>query len=74
MAKAKKSKRSEALIAAQADYEARERSQWKQWNMRMKSKADLALVDELQARFPDLTLPAITRIALRELAAKKNPR
>lgn len=76
MAKPKNPARSEALKTAQAGYEARKRAAGAhvQWNMRLKTEADLALIDELQARFPDLTLPALTRLALRELAAKRNKR
>ena len=74
--KRKKPARSPALKAAQADYEARKRDAGEhvQWNMRMKTATDLDLVESLQRRFPDLKMPAITRLALRELAAKKNRR
>lgn len=74
--KAKKSTRSPALKAAQSAYErtAREERRHVQWNNRMKSAADLALIERLKARFPDLTLPAIAKLALRELDAKKNKR
>ncbi|GIK50344.1 MAG: hypothetical protein BroJett013_30410 [Alphaproteobacteria bacterium] len=76
MATRKKSTRSTALKRAQAEYEAEQRAAGAhvQWNMRMKTAGDRDLVARLQARFPDLSLPAITRLALRELAAKKNRR
>lgn len=71
---AKKSARSPALKSAQADYEKRKRDAGEhvQWNMRLKSAEDRAMMAALESRFSDLSLPAITRLALRELAAKKN--
>lgn len=40
----------------------------------LKAEADVAAFRALQARFPDLSNAAIAKLALRELAAKKNKR
>lgn len=74
MSKPKKPTRSPALKRAQAAYEAQQREEGGhvQWNMRMKTAGDLDLIARLKLRFPELSLPALTRLALRELAAKKN--
>jgi|GEM_PF-5488973 len=80
MAKAQRSRakstRSPAQKATQSDYESRKRAEGLhvQWNMRLKTEADIALAQQLQARFRDMTMPAITRLALRELGARENKR
>ena len=65
MAKKSKRPRTEAQIAAEEKYAATH--EVIQVNVRMKSKADLKMWKALRERFPDLTDPAIARLAFKKL-------
>lgn len=62
--------------ARQRDYQAAQRAAGAQVKITvdLKTDADVAAFAALKARFPDLTNAAIAKLALRELAAKKNRR
>lgn len=69
-----KRKRTDAQAAAEANYEAVKKAagEWVQVNVRLKAKADVAMMQALRERFPDMTDAAIAKMALKLLAGKKN--
>lgn len=69
-----KRKRTDAQATAEANYEAVKKAagEWVQVNVRLKAKSDVAMMQALRERFPDMTDAAIAKMALKLLAGKKN--
>lgn len=63
-------KRTQAQIDAEAAYEASR--EIVQINVKWKAEKDVAMFEKLRKRFPDLTDTGIVRMAVKELAGKKN--
>lgn len=82
MAKKKAPARKAAKKAAPSPYarqdayaaEKRAAGEHRQYTMKLKTAEDIEAIETLERRYSDLSLPAITRLALRELAAKSNRR